>query len=201
MVVVIDLLELVAESFLEVLESKHHHGDVVERLVGHARLHHLLHHITTYLVNGLLLAVKVLLGRNPRLLYYLSIADLVKYSITAQKKEVHAVVDGEFFDVWSRNYDIWVASKLLSFGFDVSKGPGNRESAWKDPEWSINDIWILFTAFSLLKDSAVVLTRLVCDGLYLLVRISSSNCLCLIDSTSVGKDSLLFTVVVGLVID
>ena len=52
MIVVIDLLELVAESFLEVLESKHHHGDVVERLVGHARLHHLLHYIATYLVNG-----------------------------------------------------------------------------------------------------------------------------------------------------
>jgi len=125
MIVVIDLLELVTESFLEVLESKHHHGDVVERLVRNARLHHLLHHITTYLVNGLLLAVEVLLGRDPRLLYYLSIADLVKYSVTAQKKEVHAVVDGVFFDVWSRNYDIHIASELLSFGFDVSKGPGN----------------------------------------------------------------------------
>ena len=125
MIVVIDLLELVTESFLEVLESKHHHRDVVERLVGHARLHHLLHYITTYLVNGLLLAVEVLLGRNPRLLYHLSIADLVEYSVTAQKKEVHAIVDGEFFDLWSRNYDIWVASELLSFGFDVSKGPGN----------------------------------------------------------------------------
>lgn len=125
MILVIDLLELVTQSFLEVLEGKHHHSDIVERLVGHARLHHLLHHITTYLVNGLLLAVEVLLGRNPRLLYYLSIADLVKYSVTTQKKEVHAIVDGEFFDFWSRNYDIWVASKLLSFGFDVSKGPGN----------------------------------------------------------------------------
>lgn len=118
-------MELFTESFLEVLESKHHHRDVVERLVGHARLHHLLHYITTYLVNGLLLAVEVLLGRNPRLLYHLSIADLVEYSVTAQKKEVHAIVDGEFFDLWSRNYDIWVASELLSFGFDVSKGPGN----------------------------------------------------------------------------
>ena len=201
MIVVVDLLELVTQSLLEVLEGEHHHSDIVESLVGHTCLHHLLHDVTAYLVDGLVLAVKVLLGCNPCLLYDFGIADLVKYSVAAQKKEVHAVVDGEFFDVWSRNHNIRVASEFLTLGFDVSKGPGNRESTWEDSERSIDDIWIFFTAFSLLKDSAVVLARLVCDGLYLLVRISSSYCLCLIDSTSVGKDSLLFTIVVGLVID
>lgn len=84
--------------------------------------------------------MEVFLGCDPRLLEDLCVADFVENSIayninliiktefailTAQKEEVHLVVDGEFFDIWDSYNDVGVASELLALGLDVAKCPRN----------------------------------------------------------------------------
>lgn len=47
--------------------------------------------------------------------------------------------NSEAFEFWSGNDNEWVASLFLQLGFHIAKGPGNGESAWKDPDWSQNN--------------------------------------------------------------
>ena len=85
---------------------------------------------------------------------------------------------------------MWIASVLLSLGFDVTKSLGDTQASWKDSVWSIDHVWIRLTLGCLLADQGVVLTWLVSDGLHLLV-ITLCDCECLVDLASCLKNPLL----------
>ena len=79
---VVHLTELVGQVLLEVFEGQHDHGDVVERFICNGRLHHLLHQVSTCLMDRLIFVVIVLFGCNPALLEYFSVANFVEYAVT-----------------------------------------------------------------------------------------------------------------------
>ena len=91
-------------------------------------------------MNLLVFRMEVFLGCDPRLFKDLCVANFVENTVTyninlitktllgiltAQKEEIHLVVDGEFFDIWDSYNDVGVASELLALCLDVAKCPRN----------------------------------------------------------------------------
>ena len=76
--------------------------------------------------------MEALFGCNPALLKSLSVTDLVENTITykvitnnlltSKQQKVHLIVNIEFLDVRSCNYNVRVTAKLFSLCLDVSKG-------------------------------------------------------------------------------
>jgi hypothetical protein len=196
---IIDILKLFWERLFKILKSEHHDRDVVECLVGHRGLHHLLYHVSAYLVNWLIFLSEIFFSRNKTLFNNLGVTYLIENSVTSEKKKIHFIINCEFFDIRHSNYDIRISSKLLSFSLDISKCPGDWKPSWEYSEWTINDVRI-FILISLLENSRVILTGLVSDCLHLLELVTSGNCLSLVYSATVRQNTLLFDVVIGLVV-
>lgn len=212
----VGLVELFVESSFEVPEGEEDDGDVVQRLVSDTVLHDTLHYVATNLVHGLVFLFVVLLGGDPGLLDNLGVSNLVENAVTyslqkgqnhksvltSKQQKVHLVVDHELFDVWVVDDHVRVAAVLLTFGLDVAEGSGDGESAWKHPIRSIDDVRIRDVVWPLeVADLGVVLARLVSDSLHTPIGVILSDSLRLIHSSSVFKDSFLFDVVVGLVVE
>ena len=76
--------------------------------------------------------MKALLGCDPALLKSFSVTDLVentityrvitKHLLTSKQQKVHLIVNIEFLDVRSCNYNVRVTAELFSLCLDVSKG-------------------------------------------------------------------------------
>lgn len=196
----VDVLKFVRKSLLEVFEGQHNNCNVIKCFVWNRCFHDLFNNITTNLMNWLFFCVKVLFCSDPRLLYHLSIANFVKYSITPKQKEIHFVINNKFFDFRSCNYNIWISSKLFPFGFDISKRPWDWQSSGKHSKWAINDIWVVFSFISLLHNCCVILSWLICDSLNLFHSITSCDGLSLINSSTIGQYSFLFRIIIGFVI-
>lgn len=70
------------------------------------------------------------------------------------------MVDGELGDLWDGRDNARLASELLHLGFNVTKGPADRESARKNTIWSVNHLPLCINYLS-----ELVGNRHICEGL------------------------------------
>jgi len=80
----------------------------------------------------------------PYLIYAVSVIKSFKNAITTDHDEVEIILYSERFDVWVTDDDIWVATVLGSFGFDVAKGLAHTQTTREDTEGPLN-IHVLLT--------------------------------------------------------
>lgn len=151
--------------------------------------------MSTYLMYRLVFLMKMLFRRYETLLDNFGITNLVENSIATEKEKIHLVVNRKFFDVWNRDHDIWVASKLLALGLDVSEGTRDTEATWEDSERSVDDVRVVIL-LRLLEDGGIILTRLVSDSLNLFESVTTGYGLSLINTTTVLKDTLLLNIII-----
>ena len=87
--------------------------------------------------------------------------------LTAEQQKVHFVINFEFFYLWGGDDYLGVATELLSFGFDVSKGSGDGEAARENAEGPVYDVGVLLAGslVSLQQHRAIVLARLISNSL------------------------------------
>ena len=80
----------------------------------------------------------------PYRVYTVTICESFKYTITSNHDEIKVVLDLESFDIWVTDDYIWVSTISGAFGLDITEGLWDRESAWEDPQWSLN-VQVLLT--------------------------------------------------------
>lgn len=202
--------QLVDQRLTQVVERQQHDGDVVQRLVGDRVLHDLLDDVSADLVDGLVFALEVPLGCDPRLLDHFLVRDFVENSVAYQKvsrcwvltteqQEVHLVVDLKLLYVWRRDHYVWVAAVFLSFCLDVTESARDTQTAWEDTEWAVDYVWIRVSLVGLLAHERVVLAWLVGDRLDLLV-VALGDRLRLVHFAARVKNPLLFMDIIWFVV-
>ena len=112
--------------------------------------------------------------RVPHTVHNVTVAQLVKNTVTSKNYEIVLLLQLKALDVWHSNHYVWVSSKLLALSFDVTESPRDRESPWKH---AVRAQYII--AF----DTSTTKSWHLCD------------CLCLVDFSSVLDDPLLLNLI------